>query len=140
VRAELNYWGDLCVLPGWFYGTVDYTPWTDAQHQQTYDECTGVDGGLREAYGSPNYPNPFNPKTTIDYVVPDAGGAVRLGVYDLSGRLVRMLVDGEQPAGRHVAVWDGCDDRGRELASGVYFYRLAIGGGYRTERKMVLLK
>jgi parallel beta-helix repeat protein len=140
VRAEVNYWGDLCVLPEWFYGSVDYTPWTDVLHRETYDECTGVDGGLREAYGSPNYPNPFNPKTTIEYVVPDAGGAVRLAVYDLSGRLVRSLVDGEQPAGKHVAVWDGRDDRGRELGSGVYFYRLEIGGGYRTERKMVLLK
>jgi parallel beta-helix repeat protein len=141
VRAELNYWGDLCVLPGWFYGAVDYTPWTDVLHREAYNECpTGVAEGLREAYGSPNYPNPFNPKTAIEYVVPEGSGKVRLAVYDLAGRLVRTLVDGERAAGRQVAVWDGRDDRGRELGSGVYFYRLEIGGGYRVERKMVLLK
>jgi parallel beta-helix repeat protein len=141
VRAEYNYWGDVCVQPGWFSGQVDYVPWTDALHEETYYECpTGVDDGARDAYGSPNYPNPFNPSTAIAYTVPAAGGQVRLSVYDLTGRLVRVLVDGAQPGGKHVAVWNGRDDRGQGLGSGVYFYRLEIGGGYRVERKMVLLK
>jgi hypothetical protein len=85
-----------------------------------------------------NHPNPFNPSTTIRYALGEAG-RVRLSVYDASGRHVRTLVDGAEAAGEHTVDFDGRDDRGAALASGVYFYRLDTGNLTRT-RKMVLLK
>jgi hypothetical protein len=86
-----------------------------------------------------NFPNPFNPVTLIEYELP-VESAVTLTVYDLSGRPVRGLLAGDvEPAGRRSARWDGRDDRGLRVASGVYFYRLEAGGEM-LERKMVLLK
>ncbi len=86
----------------------------------------------------PVTPNPFNPMTTISYALP-ADGPVRLAVYDLSGRLVTVLADGESEAGPHVATWHGTDARGNEVGSGVYFLRLEAEGKAAT-RKMVLVK
>ncbi len=85
-----------------------------------------------------NTPNPFNPTTAIRFDLAE-GGPVKLGVYDVSGRLVRELVDATLPAGRHDASWDGYDRNGVAVASGVYFYRLAAPGFQRT-RKMTLIK
>ena len=141
VDADYNYWGRDCVGDSLFYGLVDYVPWTDETHTQTYTECgSGADGGVSvRPYLSPNFPNPFNPSTAIQYRVPAPGGRVTLSVYDLSGRLVRTLVDADKGGGEHVAVWRGLDDRGREVGSGVYFYRLEADGT-SIERKMVMLK
>ena len=72
-------------------------------------------------------------------MVPDPGSMVRITVYDLSGRLVRTLVDEELPGGTYMAVWHGRDDTGKRMSSGVYFYRIEIGN-YRVDRKMVRLK
>ncbi len=83
------------------------------------------------------YPNPFNPQTTIEYALPSAQNA-RLAVYDLSGRLVRILVDGPEAAGRHAVVWRGRDQQGDALASGVYFSRLEAGGKVLTGRLLLL--
>jgi len=70
-----------------------------------------------------NTPNPFNPVTTIRFVLP-AAGHVRLMVYTMNGQLVRSLIDGDLGPGTHEIVWDGTDARGRPVASGVYVYRL----------------
>ncbi|MFH1502553.1 MAG: C1 family peptidase [Candidatus Eisenbacteria bacterium] len=140
LNADYNFWDDACVDPAWFYGPVDYSPWTDSAHTEVLTVCTGVPSAHADRpYASVNYPNPFNPSTSISYVVPASGARVTIVVYDLSGRVVRTLVDGEKPAGEHAAVWLGRDDGGSELASGVYFYRVRIGE-YSTERKMLLLK
>jgi len=85
-----------------------------------------------------NFPNPFNPKTTIAYALPEAGH-VTLRVYDVAGRLVRVLEDGEREAGAHSATWDGTDGAGLGVGSGVYFCRLETDGRVET-RSMVLLK
>ena len=85
----------------------------------------------------PNYPNPFNPSTTIAFSVA-APGRVTLRVYDVSGRLVRTLLDGTMPAGRHEARWDGRTDRGAAAASGVYFCRLATPLSTKTQRIVLL--
>ena len=85
-----------------------------------------------------NYPNPFNPTTTIRFDL-QRRGSVSLAVYDIRGTLVRTLVDDERGAGIHEATWDGRDARGRSVASGIYFYRLEAGDFVRT-RKMVLVK
>lgn len=83
-------------------------------------------------------PNPFNPRTTIGYALSDRR-VVRLSVFDVRGRLVNRLVNEEQPAGRHEAVWDGRDGAGRGVASGTYFYRLEAGD-FRRTRAMTLVQ
>jgi subtilisin-like proprotein convertase family protein len=85
-----------------------------------------------------NYPNPFNPSTTIRFDVPRPGH-VQLEIFDVAGRLVRTLVDTRLPAATHDVVWDGRDGRGRGVASGVFYYRLTTADGSATA-KMLLLK
>jgi hypothetical protein len=97
--------------------------------------------GARALALSQNHPNPFNPQTTISYDLPfvDESQRVRLSILDVSGRVVRTLVDEEQPGGSYAVEWEGRDDRGDAVASGVYFYVLDFGGERRS-RRMVLLK
>ncbi|MFQ5512367.1 MAG: M1 family aminopeptidase [Candidatus Krumholzibacteriia bacterium] len=85
-----------------------------------------------------NFPNPFNPVTTIRFSVP-AKSRVTLRVYDVAGRLVETLLSGEVTAGAHTVTWDGSNRNGQAVASGVYFYRLSAPGRKLT-RKMVLLQ
>lgn len=85
-----------------------------------------------------NYPNPFNPSTTIRFAVPHPA-RVSLAIYDLAGRRVRTLVDGDLPAATHTVVWDGRVDTGRRAASGAYYCRLIVDGETLT-RKMTLVK
>jgi len=85
-----------------------------------------------------NYPNPFNPTTVIPFSL-RSGGMVELSIYDATGRRVKGLVKGALPAGGHETVWDGTDDRGRSVASGVYFARLGHAGGHAVI-KLVLVR
>jgi hypothetical protein len=85
-----------------------------------------------------NQPNPFNPTTTIRFVVPAAVRAV-LSIYSTDGRLVRTLFDDVATPGANEVTWDGRDASGTGVSSGVYFYRLSAGKSSAT-RKMVLLK
>ena len=89
-----------------------------------------------------NFPNPFNPETVISYLLP-AAAVTRLTVYDVSGRLVRVLDSGFKPAGVFRAYWSGRDAEQRRVASGVYFYRLEISTRGRDPiyltRKMTVL-
>ncbi|HUU28327.1 MAG TPA: choice-of-anchor D domain-containing protein [archaeon] len=97
---------------------------------------------LPRAYSlSQNHPNPFNPATAITFTVPDrvAAGHVSLKVYDIRGRLVRTLVDGTPQPGTHEIFWDGTDEAGQRVSSGVYVYRMLAGSEAFT-RKMVLVK
>ncbi len=90
-----------------------------------------------------NHPNPFNPQTTIRYAVgADAGASavVRLRVFNLRGQLVRVLVDASEASGRKSVLWDGRDDFGHEVASGLYFYQLQVNGGLADSKKMLLLR
>jgi len=99
---------------------------------------TGADG-MGEVFAlHQNRPNPFNPTTTIAFTL-RSEAAVEISVYDLSGRRVAVLTEGEMPAGGHSVVWDGRGDGDRPVASGVYFYRLSVGDAFETG-KMVLLK
>jgi len=88
-----------------------------------------------------NFPNPFNPSTSIPYEVPADrdGGLVRLDVLDLRGRVVRTLVSGAGAVGRHVAAFDGLDARGNRLPSGSYLSRLRVGDLEAT-RVMTMIK
>jgi flagellar hook assembly protein FlgD len=88
-----------------------------------------------------NYPNPFNPTTTIQYAVcsEQSPAHISLKIYNLLGQEVRTLVDETREAGYYTVTWDGRDDWGSEVASGVYFYRLTAGE-YSAARRMVLMK
>jgi hypothetical protein len=87
---------------------------------------------------SQNTPNPFNPTTQINFTIP-ARENVTVSVYDASGRLVRTLVDEARGSGSHSIQWDGRDNAGTTVGSGVYFCRLTAGS-YTESRKMVMLK
>ncbi len=87
---------------------------------------------------SHNYPNPFNPSTKIQYAVPRQS-MVSLVIYNILGQRVRTLVSGEHNAGRFEVTWDGRDDHGLSVGSGVYFYRLE-SGSLALVQKMLLLK
>ena len=85
-----------------------------------------------------NYPNPFNPLTTIRYELPSAG-RVSLKVYNMHGQLVRTLVDEHVSAGYHTLVWDGRDEFGQAVSSGIYYYRM-VAGTFVETKKMALLR
>lgn len=100
-------------------------------------QLTDVD--LPEVFSlNANYPNPFNPATTIRFALPE-GQPVRLTVYGIDGRLVATLVNGDFPAGNHEVTWHGRDAAGRLVASGTYMYRIDAGP-YSAVRKMTLMK
>ena len=85
-----------------------------------------------------NYPNPFNPVTRIKFELPERG-RVKLCIYAVNGQLVRTLVEKNMAAGPHSIRWDGQDDAGRSVTSGVYFYSL-VTPRVRESRKMILLR
>ncbi|HRQ68460.1 MAG TPA: FlgD immunoglobulin-like domain containing protein, partial [Candidatus Syntrophosphaera sp.] len=87
---------------------------------------------------SQNYPNPFNPETTISFSLPSSGAA-NLAVYNLKGQKVKSLVSQILTAGDHSVVWDGRDEQGLPVASGIYFNRLCFSG-QTLQKKMVLAK
>jgi hypothetical protein len=111
-------------------------------------DAFGVDGELLPAiegrlaqprvFSLSGYPNPFNPATTLRYELPEAG-QVTLVIYDVSGALVRRLVSGWQGVGGYSAAWDGRDEGGQPVASGLYLGCLEMGR-VRQVHKLMLLK
>jgi len=105
-----------------------------------------VTGGILEVQSTPtefalfqNFPNPFNPETSIRYNLSDASD-VRLQIYNVVGQVVRTLVAERQSAGRYQIQWNGMDDRGVAVSSGIYFYQIAASGKFQDVRKLMLLK
>ena len=84
------------------------------------------------------YPNPFNPETTIRYSLKEAG-MVSFGIYNLRGQLVRTLMVAQKPAGNHSIVWNGLDNSGRAVSSGIYYCRMS-SGDFTSSLKMILMK
>jgi hypothetical protein len=122
-----GYWGFKAVSP------------TDVE-----DEPETARSVPRRSFLAQNVPNPFNPVTSIEYGVPALQGStarvrVQLDIFDVKGRRVRRLLGGEQAPGTYHAVWDGRDDRGAAVASGVFLYRLHIAD-QTLERKMVVMR
>ncbi|MFQ5651091.1 MAG: FlgD immunoglobulin-like domain containing protein [bacterium] len=128
------------------FGNAD-PDFTDAQGFALLDTLessptTGISdapAGVPAAFAlSQNYPNPFNPETIISYQVREAS-QVRLTIFNLLGQSVRQLVSERVQSGQHQVVWDGMNDSGRPVPSGVYVYRLQTGEVTQS-RKMILLK
>jgi hypothetical protein len=86
-----------------------------------------------------NYPNPFNPTTTINFSLQSAQEDVQLSIFNTRGQKIKTLLDQPLQRGEHSYVWDGTDSQGQQAASGVYFYQLS-GQDFRQARKMLLLK
>jgi len=104
-------------------------------------EALALKVALPKAFAlSQNFPNPFNPQTTIAFDIPEGKEVnVRLNVYNMRGQLVRTLVNEFKSEGSYQIQWDGTDNYGRRVSSGVYFYRITTGEFSQT-RKMVILK
>ncbi|MFH1278919.1 MAG: GEVED domain-containing protein [Candidatus Eisenbacteria bacterium] len=153
-KSSWEHWNDDAV---WGLGPEPYFgPWYELiyppQHPywgesmdlafliQSDIDTRAPSGEVPDRFGlDQNVPNPFNPTTTIRFEIPNEGARATLKIYDVAGRHVRTLVDGPVPAGANVAAWNGTDESGRDLPSGVYFYRLRTGER-ETTRKMLLLK
>lgn len=91
----------------------------------------------REFRLSQNYPNPLNKQTTITYEVAQTG-PVRLSIYTLTGQFIRTLVDRHHPVGTYSVIWDGTDDTGQNVASGVYFCRMCVGDSSATLKLLLI--
>ena len=127
--------------------TISGTPTAEGEPVYTYTvtDATGASAAMLlqtrpAAFAlTSNYPNPFNPATTIQYALPQAAD-VQLTVYNVVGQPVRTLVAEHQSAGRYLVEWDATADSGHSLSSGLYFYRLQAGGAFHAVKKMLLLK
>ena len=89
-----------------------------------------------------NVPNPFNPATTIRFIVPGTDGTAShttMEIFDISGRRVATLLDGPVPAGYRSVIWNGTSDRGATVSSGIYFVRIQAGDVVKT-KKMALIR
>ena len=86
-----------------------------------------------------NYPNPFNPTTTISFSVAQTSSFVNLEVFNIKGQKVKKLLGEILPAGNHTIVWNGKDENGKAVASGVYFYKMNADKFIST-KKMILMK
>ena len=112
----------------------------------TFSDVTSVDDKTVAKFGNiiktfallQNYPNPFNPTTTIEYTIPRAS-VVTIRIYDITGRMVRVLDNGLQEAGDHRALWDGKNNAEQLAASGMYIYEIRFEGSVLA-RKMMLMK
>ena len=85
-----------------------------------------------------NYPNPFNPTTTIAFEL-EKSGKSSVNIYNMKGQKVKTLLNEELLEGKHFRLWDGKNDNGKRVASGMYFYKVALDGKQLT-RKMILMK
>jgi hypothetical protein len=111
----------------------------DSRNQMIASREQGKGSEIPTTYSlEQNYPNPFNPSTTITYAVPVAG-EVRLDVYDVLGQHIASLVNGAREAGYHDVQWDGKNSAGRQMASGIYIYRVQAGQ-FSAAKKMILMK
>lgn len=136
---QLIWLHEICFVDanqGWIAGQL----WPDVGvmlHTENGGKAmiAGVEGGrhqdaeLGHRVLSDTFPNPFNPTTNIRFVVPgEASQPVKVAVFDLQGRRIRTLLDGVRNAGEHAVLWDGLTDGGEPAASGIYIYRIGIGG------------
>lgn len=111
---------------------------TDMDFNSIYMTNNSVNNLPTEYSLSQNYPNPFNPSTEIAFSLPNAS-EVKLDIFNIKGQLVKTVVNGKYDAGSYTVEWDSRDERGNQVSSGIYLYRLTAGEFTET-RKMILLK
>lgn len=134
IQAECDFWDQLK-----FFGNVDYEPKLD-QAPSLSSVVEERPTALPDQYGlSQNFPNPFNPATTIRYQIPPPGGLVEIVVYDVAGREVATLLQEYKVPGYFDLTWSGVNARGQGVASGVYFMRMKAPGFVET-RKIIFVK
>jgi len=136
LSGETREYIDRSVRPGESYRYVVAAVMEDGSELRSFEAEVRTVAAKLALYQ--NKPNPFNPSTVISFTLPGEG-RVRLEIYDIRGRLVRRLFDGVMQAGFKELIWDGRDDSGREVSSGIYFYCLKTEKGVLS-RKMVLLR
>lgn len=110
-------------------------------YRYIFSDVTGlaeIDAHLTDFSLYQNYPNPFNPSTTIEYFVTEQAN-VKINLYNVTGELVSKLVNQTQEIGLYSIKWDGRDDSGNELSTGIYFYQMQVGKNIQT-KKMILLR
>jgi hypothetical protein len=139
---SVNREGEVVVLR--FAGTTSVSL-VSAECRSSWNTTLGANlsrstvGTLPTKYNlGQNYPNPFNPTTTIEYQLPQ-GGQVKLEVFNILGERVATLVNNVEEAGFYHVQWNGQDESGRSVASGMYMYRL-VAGEFVSVKRMVLLK
>jgi hypothetical protein len=132
-----DFWGRIVGMVNYSYSEYELNPRypEDMYPDSNYDNALLK---MSEVSLCGNYPNPFNPVTTIEYALENPA-SIDLAIYDISGRRVKTLFCGSQVIGEHLAVWDGVDNNGKAVASGIYFSRLSHSNGVETT-KMLLLK
>ena len=86
-----------------------------------------------------NYPNPFNPTTTISYSLLQEE-MINISIYNVKGEKIITIIDEINPSGNHQVFWNGDDESGKVVSSGVYFYKMSAGSGHTSSKKMILLK
>jgi hypothetical protein len=127
-------------LLGWMTDPDDpFDPWRYPCTDTGVDEEGESHLSGPVTYLLPSRPNPFMRAATIRFSLASSG-QVSLSIYDVSGRLVRRLVDGEMDAGEHSAVWEGGDDQSRQVGAGVFWMQLATHSGYRSSKRLLVLK
>ncbi len=87
-----------------------------------------------------NYPNPFNPQTTISFSIKDTYGKTSITVYNIKGQKVKTLLNEVLPAGYHTTIWDGTNSNGRSVSTGIYFYKMEYKGKHINTKKCLLIK
>ena len=142
LKAEYNYWGETPPNASQFSGNVDYSPYLSTDPLPKISPWTSEDFSEVDRVSSAtepnNFPNPFNPSTTIEFHLSTADN-VEVVIYNILGQVVNRLIDERLSEGTHQIAWDGTDQRGKPMASGVYLYRVATDHVVTT-KKMVIVR
>ncbi len=140
LKAEWNCWGTQNPSSSRFSSNVDYTPFGSCSQIEGDPKLATEKGNLPDVTALfQNYPNPFNPSTQIQFTLAQTE-PVRLEIYNILGQKVKTMLGGEEfSAGPYIFIWNGRDDNGSSVASGVYFYKLTTPS-YSQTKKMSLVK
>jgi hypothetical protein len=123
-----------------YYANGQINPTCTSMSIEYFKDETGIGDDLPTSLAlRQNAPNPFSGRTTVRYDIPQDGLSAKIEVFDVSGRRVRVLVDGQQTAGAKSVAWDGRDERGLVVASGVYYCRMTAGD-YGRSIKLLLVR
>ena len=111
----------------------------DSKQLYSYEQYTGINDLIHSDFSLNNYPNPFNPTTKISFSIPEEN-SVTISIYNLKGQKIKKATNEIYSQGEHSIVWNGDNESGETLSSGVYFYKLEVNGKTTGLQKMLLLK